>query len=428
MTQALALAGTLPLVATASIALPADTDALALLEAIPGAPSFFWERQEAGVAIAGVGTAWSADASGGGRFRRCAAALAALPDGAVAVGGFAFDDAPCRGAWRAFPAALWRVPRVAIVRRGGAARLVACGEPRDDLAALLHHTAAQLGDTPVARPAARRYALGVRRDAVTWRRQVERTLAAIHDGRLAKLVLARTATVRADQAFDPLRVVRRLRAGYPGCAVFAVRQGDATVVGASPERLVAVEGRRLATAALAGTVGRGGGPSADRRLAETLRHDPKERAEHALVVDDVRARLAGICHEVQAPDEPAVLATETLQHLHTPIVARLRTGAGLLDAVAALHPTPAICGTPRAAALAALRRHEGIVRGWYGGGVGWIAGDTGEISVALRAGLLCGRSATLYAGAGIVAGSQWERELEETRLKLRPLLGALLEL
>ncbi len=427
MSHALALPRAATTLATASIALPDDTDALSLLGAVPSTERFFWERRDAGIAIAGVGEAWSIRAGGDDRFRRVADAVATLPPDVLAVGGFSFAaEAPRTGPWREFPSTHWIVPRLAVVRRHGRVRLVAAG--CDDLETLLARTAPLLTrPTPVLR-APNRYQAIVRRDAPTWRRQVERTLAAIADGRLAKLVLARTADVRADRPFDALRVVRRLRASYPGCAVFAVRRGGSTFVGASPERLVAVDGDRLETAALAGTTARGGGPSADRTLADALLASPKERAEHAHVVDDLRARLQPLCHDVRVADAPAVLVTETVQHLLTPVSGRLRPGVGVLDAVAALHPTPAICGAPRAAALAALRRHERLARGWYGGGVGWVGADGGEISVALRAGLLRGRLATLYAGAGIVAGSRWEAELEETRLKLRPLLGALLEL
>src|SRR5262249_50001523 len=155
---------------------------------------------------------------------------------------------------------------------------------------------------------------------------------------------------------------------------------------------------------------------------------PKERAEHAVVADDLRERLAPLCEALDIAETPAVLRTETLQHLHTPVTGRLRAGLGLLDVVAALHPTPAICGAPRDAARAALPAREGITRGWYGGGVGWLDARGGEAAVAIRTALLHGRRAVLYAGAGIVAGSEWERELEEIRLKLRPLLHALVEL
>ena len=123
-----------------------------------------------------------------------------------------------------------------------------------------------------------------------------------------------------------------------------------------------------------------------------------------------------------------VLPLDSVQHLHSRVTARLRPRRGLLDAVAALHPTPAIAGAPRGAALAALRGRELFARGWYGGGVGWLDASGGEVAVVIRTALVRGTRATLFAGAGIVAGSDWRAELEETRLKMRPLLAALLEL
>ena len=172
----------------------------------------------------------------------------------------------------------------------------------------------------------------------------------------------------------------------------------------------------------------GATPRSDHVLALALRASAKERAEHALVVGDVQARIGPLCDELAAPPEPGVVTTETLQHLHTPIRGRLRAGAGLLDAIALLHPTAAICGAPREAAAAMLASRERLARGWYGGGVGWLDRTGGEVVVAIRTALLRGTHALLHAGAGIVAGSGWEAELEETRLKMRPLLAALLEI
>src|SRR5262249_51489589 len=188
--------------------------------------------------------------------------------------------------------------------------------------------------------------------------------------------------------------------------------------GPTPGRLAGGPGGRLETAGLAGTSPRGATPRADRALARALRASAKERTEHALVVDDVQARLAPLCDELAARPEPIVVTTETLQHLRTPIRGRLRARAGLPDAGALLHPTAAICGAPREAAAAVLASRERLARGWYGGGVGWLDRTGGEVMVAIRTALLRGTHALLHAGAGIVAGSAWEAELEETRLKM----------
>jgi isochorismate synthase len=367
-------------------------------------------------------------ARGPARFREVAAGLRDLTDGGplppdvVAIGGFAFDDAPLdAGAWRGFPAAEWVVPRVMLVRRGGRARLVATAtDTGNDLSGVLARARAALLRPFATSPSSVSFhAVGA--PSATWRRAVEATLDDIAGGHLAKLVLARVCSVRATTPFDPLRVLARLRTANPGCTIFGVSQGAGMFVGASPERLARVTGRRLDTAAVAGTAPR-------TVTGHTLASCPKERTEHALVVDDIVRELAALSDHVVAAGAPRVLTTETLRHLHTPIRALLRPGRGLLDVVAALHPTASICGAPRAIARATLGRRERGSRGWYAGGVGWLDASGGEVVVALRTALLRGSTVFLHAGAGIVAGSTWDAELEETRLKMRPLLAALLEL
>jgi isochorismate synthase len=420
-----------PLVVAVEAA-PETSDPLALLQAWPGGHRFYWEQPARGVAVAAVGATVTMAAAGRERFARLSALLGALPlpAGALAVGGFAFAaDAGEAGPWRGFPPLEWVVPQCALVRRDRHVHLVATALPGEDarIGALLAPARAALArPLALADPPLTYHAVGAQ--GSVWRRAVEGALDDIAGRRLAKLVLARAVRIRAGAAFDPVRAAARLRRAYPGCTLFAVGRGAATFVGATPERLARVRGDRLEAAAVAGTAPRGTAKRVDRDIARALLASPKERAEHALVVDDIRERLEPLCEAVSLPRGPRVLATETLQHLHTPVRARLRRGCGLLDAVAALHPTAAVCGVPRAAALAALRGHERLDRGWYAGGVGWLDAAGGEVAVALRCALLRGPDALLYAGAGIVAGSTCEAELEETRLKLRPLLAALLEL
>jgi len=426
-----------PAFAHATAPVPASSDPIRLLRAFPSNRRFLFQQPAAGTAIAGVGATIAVRTRGPRRFAELTAAFAdltdgePLPSGVVAVGGFAFDaNARDAGPWRGFAALEWNVPELALVRHDGRAHLVATGLPGTTpaaLASLLDRARAALDvPEPGTVPVPSYHALGS--EAGAWRRAVEATLGDIAAGRLDKLVLARTCGVRAVAPFDPWRVAARLRQAYPGCTTFAVSNGGATFVGATPERLARVTGSRLETTALAGTSPRGATPRADRALALALRTSAKERAEHALVVDDVQARLAPLCDELAARPEPVVVTTETLQHLRTPIRGRLRAGVGPLDAVALLHPTAAICGAPREAAAAVLASRERLARGWYGGGVGWLDRTGGEVMVAIRTALLRGTHALLHAGAGIVAGSAWEAELEETRLKMRPLLAALLEL
>jgi isochorismate synthase len=416
-----------------TIEAPPEVDPIALLRAHPGEPWFAWERADAGEAIAAVGVAHAIEPVGEARFALAARALAGLTvdaqggDAPLLVGGFAFDPLhEAQGAWCGFPASRWWMPRLCYVRRRGRAALVAtCGASRDAAPSELQ-AALTRPVQPAPPPLPRSYRLAALEPPEVFRDAVRETLAEIEAGRLAKLVLSRRCEVVADRPLSPLRALERLRASHPGCTVFAVGDGARVLVGATPEMLARLRGDRLETAAVAGTAP-SGSDGAGAQLGRELLASVKNRHEHALVVDDVRARLASLSGEIEAPPAPQLLSTEALQHLHTPLRARLRAGVGLLEVVDALHPTPALCGTPRALARSILRRREPASRGWYGGGIGWLDADGGAVAVAIRGALIEGSRALLHAGAGIVAGSVWEDEVEETRLKMRPLLAALLE-
>ena len=154
----------------------------------------------------------------------------------------------------------------------------------------------------------------------------------------------------------------------------------------------------------------------------------KDRREHAVVVDDIVARLDPLVERLTAPSMPALLKMANVQHLASEIAGILRTPRSVIEVAGDLHPTPAVAGLPLTEALAFISKTESIDRGWYSGGIGWTDGSgDGQIAVALRCALVRGDTAHLYAGAGIVAGSRPERELEETRLKFRPLLNLLTE-
>jgi isochorismate synthase len=230
------------------------------------------------------------------------------------------------------------------------------------------------------------------------------------------------------------RLLETLRGTYPACVTFAVARGDATFLGATPERLVRYDGATgvVRTGAVAGSAPRGRTPEEDAGLARALRESKKEQAEHASVVRAVREALRPLCGELCGPESPRRLALEGIQHLETPLQGRVderhRAATGLLEIAGSLHPTPAVGGAPAEAARRFIRDREGLDRGWYAAPVGWVdRRGGGELRVALRSALLRGRVARLFAGAGIVAGSEPERELRETRLKLRSLLGPILE-
>ncbi|SEH37184.1 isochorismate synthase [Magnetospirillum fulvum] len=256
-----------------------------------------------------------------------------------------------------------------------------------------------------------------------FRDRVSAATDAIAAGRVEKVVLSRRITVAAPRPFRPERLARELASRHPSCAIFTVGFGGRTLVAASPERLVACNGRRVESYALAGTA-----PSdpADPFLGGRLLSGAKDRHEHRLVVGWISSALNDLCDDLDVPSEPRRMILGQLEHLWTPISGTLKPGTGLLQAALALHPTPAVAGLPLASARILLDELGESRSGWYTGAFGWIdrAGD-GEMAVVLRCALLDGNRAEVAAGAGIVAASDPEAEFTETELKLRTMLDAL---
>lgn len=251
----------------------------------------------------------------------------------------------------------------------------------------------------------------------------------IEAGQPAKVVLARRRRIRTENPLDPERLLEALARSHRDCRIFAISPGAELYplfVGATPERLVEARGGRLKTMALAGTTRQGPGTSRDDAEEQLLR-SAKDRQEHRFVRDHIVARLSPFCEDLQAPSEPAMLRLATLSHLHTPIEGRLAEGVSFGEVVDALHPTPAVCGTPQEQARRFIRDHEGFDRGLYAGILGWVDGSgDGEADVLLRAALVDREGATLFAGAGITAASEVDVEWRETADKFQPLMDAII--
>ncbi len=241
---------------------------------------------------------------------------------------------------------------------------------------------------------------------------VESALDRIGAGSLQKVVLARAVQVDADADFDIAGVLAHLRRSQPGCVVY----GDRGYVGASPELLIRKAGTSVLSRPLAGT----GTDTA------ALVRSAKDAHEHGFVVDAVVRALARFCSDVRA-EGPSPLELADVSHLATTVTGRTDSAATtVVDLLTALHPTPAVAGTPRDAALGTIEALERTDRGRYAGPCGWIDGSgDGEFILALRGGAIDGSRAVIHAGAGIVAGSDPESEWTETQHKLTPMLQAL---
>jgi menaquinone-specific isochorismate synthase len=256
-----------------------------------------------------------------------------------------------------------------------------------------------------------------------WCALVEEATKAMAGGALDKVVLARQLDVTADAPFDRHAVLDRLRTAYPGCHIVGIDG----FVAASPELLVSVVGDIVRSHPMAGTAPRGGDPATDQRLAASLLASAVYRHEHQVTIDAVHDTLLGWCSYVDYEAEPSVVAVANLQHLATLVEGRLSHPApSVLELVAALHPTPAVAGRPLDRAVAWIAEHEGIDRGRYAGTAGWVdAAGNGAWAVSVRCAEIDGASARVYAGNGIVAGSDPLTELAETRIEFQALMSAL---
>ncbi len=432
----------------ASVSVPCrDIDPVAIFERSDAGTRVLWHQPAEGFAAVAIGAAWRLTAHGAERFATVrsgwqealedfVAGGTSLPFATpLAMASFAFGTRREQEGPPGFPEALILVPRLLFVQKDGRswvnATLMATAETDAETAAQeIEEDASRL----LARedsPCREQRTTGSLSpddgaDQEPWEAAVSSILGEIDSGAVEKVVLARSVVAASDSPIVVATALRRLASRYPHCTVFAHALADVCFVGATPERLLRLEDSSVWIDCLAGSTARGRNQTADADLARKLLNDPKELHEHRIVVRALREALGPLCHDVEAADQPAILQTANLQHLYTPVTAVAKPGHDIFDFVERLHPTPATGGYPRAEALALIEKHEVFDRGWYAGPCGWIDSQgNGEFVVAIRSALLEEYRATLYAGSGIVAGSDPRREYEETALKLQTMLWAL---
>jgi isochorismate synthase len=461
LTQAATRASQTERATLASLVLPvSDNDPLQVFRAFQylyAHKCLYWEQPARQMALVGAGSAVTIETDGSGRFIDTAHAWQQLsdeaviydltrdstkaPHGPVLLGGFSFDPLnPSTSLWRGFPAGLLILPRLLFSQRAGQntltlSCLVHASDDLDDLASALAHELTSLRQLVSSLPPLSVNALAenhgyTMRDvwpAENWKNLVGQTVQAIQRKKYAKIVLAREVVVTADKRpFALVATLQRLRQGYPGANIFAFQRSGRAFIGATPERLIHAQDGTLHTMALAGSAPRGMTEEEDRRLGSELLQSLKNREEHEIVAASVQNALTHLCSRVWVADTPELLRLKNIQHLQTAIVGELLPGRSILEALATLHPTPAVGGSPTEPSLAFIRAHENLDRGWYSGPIGWIdLQGNGEFAVALRSALLEDAQARLFAGCGIVADSDPEAEYAESCLKLQVILRSL---
>jgi len=432
-------------------------------EAMHVGERFFWEEPTGRKVLVGVGSATSIEIGAPAAITGTIEAWRELqrdavsayfgenqgpseedPHSPVLFGGFSFDPLrPQTTLWHGFPAGLLLLPYLLYQQSGDKATLTfnTMIEPRTDVALLVDSISNDLQtlyrtlEQPVPEQATLPAMLAAHHTQLTtqdvlpatdWMKLVERVVDHIHLGDYKKVVLARAVQALSEEVMAVDTALLRLRGSYPEAFKFVVQRGERYFIGATPERLLRAQDGQVQTMALAGTAPRGVTAEKDRQLGMELLHSEKNRQEHEIVASMLKLALADLCSELWVADVPELFQLHNLQHLKTPIIGELLPGRSILDAIAVLHPTPAVGGFPRDAALTEIRNHEQLDRGWYAGLVGWLDLDgNGEFAVALRSALVDGNSATLFAGCGIVADSLPASEFAESRLKLAVMLRAL---
>ena len=411
------------------VSVPVDVDPLAFVRAGSAAyPVATYFGMPGRREIAGLGLAWQARASGPDRLPELHGRLAAagLPADAVVPLGFSFaEDGPRSEEWAGFASATAALPMLSVTAdRDGRRLTAALPAGRDPSAALAPLRA--MAHPPSARiPEAAAHVIEARPSPTEWRDLVGEAVGAIKAGAYQKLVLARSVRVSGEAITDPFGIVEQLRTGRPEFYAFGWQEGDAVFLGASPELLVARSGLSVRSHPFAGTAPRGRGEDEDAALGQSLMASTKNRREHRLVTEDIAARLDEVTSDLVVPTTPSLRRMPNYHHLSTEIAGTLKRELPVLALAGMLHPTPAVGASPREA-LGFLDKLEPLDRGWYAGGIGWTdPRGNGEVALGLRCALVRGLEARLYAGNGIVADSDPDVELAETRLKLQALMDLL---
>jgi isochorismate synthase len=413
---------------------------------------FCWEQPDRDFALAGLGVAHEATSRGEGRFADVAeeclrtgrdAVLEeprGLPAGAgpVWLGGFAFaDDGGASSTWSSLAPGSLVLPELSLCRSGGRTFLTlnAVLQPGEDAAARQAALAARLAglraETPLPlldpHPTSHATIRSVRPPG-EFEAAVTAATAKIEAGAMSKVVLAREVVVSAGAAHDPAALFGAMREQFPACFCFCCGTPEAAFIGASPELLLRRSGASVSTVALAGSTRRSSDPAVDDHLGEQLLRSDKNRREQRIVAERIVRALRPHAVWVEAAPEPEIVKVANIQHLATPVIAQLADPHSAIELAGMLHPTPAVGGEPWPPAAASIAELEGMDRGWYAGPVGWMdATEDGEFCVALRSALLRDREAHLFAGVGVVAGSDPAAELAETEVKLQALLPLLAE-
>lgn len=438
-----------------SITLPiAGIDPLAALELNPDyQEKFYWNHPNDEISISAAGKVRELKSTGKNRFADIADQTRKLKKsiqaytaykhfmaGPLLLGGYSFNDHNVGAVWKKFGASTFVLPEWMLVEINGLHLLTLTIEKESstpdeiyqlviskitqflNLAGKLHHTEHKKENKEnilctLQTPA----------EKMKWMQKVNQAKRYIHQKEFEKIVLARSLSVESKHEIQPTVLAHHLRESYPDCYNFLIQKDENTsFIGATPERLATFKDGKVQTEGLAGSISRGRSALEDASLAQTLMKSQKDLDEHQFVVKAIQSSLERLSTSIQQAKEPRIKKLQNVQHLFTPIRAEIKKGVQIHDLIKELHPTPAVGGYPKERSFKYIHEIEQIDRGWYAAPVGWFnLNGCGEFAVAIRSALLHHNQAELFAGCGIVADSDPEKEWNETLLKIRPLMDAL---
>jgi len=357
----------------------------------------------------------------------------ALPGtGLIALGGMSFDPKKKRSRlWGNYSVSHFTIPEYLLTKVEGACYFTTTVivDSKTDVSQLMHmvhEDKHQLLNTAITLPDASYVTHKEEVEPEQWMETVKKAITALNNNEAKKIVLAREMRLKLNDRAEISPMLEKLLHMQTNSYVFAFEKKGDCFIGATPERLVRVDGDQLLSTSLAGTAPRGKTETEDKQIAADLFNDSKNRHEHDYVVQMIKQSIQNYCTHIDIPEEPFVYPLKNLYHLYTPVHAVLKTGYTILDIVQQLHPTPALGGEPREASLAFIRDHELLDRGWYGAPIGWLdSNNHGEFAVAIRSGLIQQDEVSLFAGCGVMQDSDPVEEYAETNIKFLPMLSVM---
>ena len=405
--------------------LPASkTDNIGRLHEIKAERKWYWKSRDHNFEIGGVGSAYVVENDAGSPFAGIHDVLSLPPDLApLLVGGKRFAPGyQGDSIWSDFPDETLFIPETSLTNESGSCSEIFCrsisGDAGDFLSVEEKESPSSFSkkslppspETMMPEEASSKHFP----DYGGWCRNVNHSLEAIKAGLIRKVVLARRTDYLFNDIVDPFSLLRQLTDCHQHsyAMLYQPRPGTA-FISVTPERLYRRVGQTLSLEALSSTVPRGVTPDDDRRLEDELLNNHKLRHEHQVVIDGIVETIGALCQQPPEIGATEVMKLDRIQHLKTPITGYLRDQIGDDDIISALHPTPAVGGLPRDAAIEKIRELEGFDRGWYAGPVGYISREQAEFAVGIRSLLVHGRTVSVFTGAGIVAGSDPDAEWRE---------------